>query len=115
VRQAVRVRLDRLARRLGPGDALTKAEARELAALEAERDALPPFERMTDPELDAWFHTWAWGAKGARLDELRQRARTLAERRADEDRAARFAAMGDDELDRWLAESMREGANLPSV
>lgn len=101
-RRALRNRLDRLVHRLEPQGALSIAEARKLAALQAELDGQPPFELMDSAELDAWLREWGWGSKGVRLDELRQRARTSEEQRADEERAAEIARMSPAELDRWL-------------
>jgi hypothetical protein len=101
-RRGLRNRLDRLVRRLAPPGTLTTAEARELAALQAEYDDQPPFELMGHAELDAWLREWGCGAKGARLHELRERARTPEQRRADAERAAEIARMSPAELDRWL-------------
>ncbi len=115
MRRAVRARLDRLAHRLGPRGALTRAEARELAALEAEQGRLPPLDQMSEAELDARLAAWGWGKKGARLRELQERARPPAERRATEELDARFDAMSDAALDRWLAESVGKSAGPPST
>ena len=95
-------RLDRLAHRLRPEDALTAAEARELMALEAEVVIHPPFEAMTEAQLDAWWWDWPCGLKGPRLDALRRRAQTPAERRAQEELQAQFARMSRAELEAWM-------------